>query len=58
MDSLYNLAVRLELSAGGVTQAAEAAIATFGRMEASAGRMERAVRGMRLTLRPARRCVM
>jgi len=50
MDSLYNLAVRLELSAGGMMQAAEGAIATFGRIEASAGRMERAVRGMRLTL--------
>jgi len=50
MDSLYNLAVRLELSAGGMMQAAEGAIATFARMEASAGRMERAVRGMHLTL--------
>ncbi len=43
MDSLYNLAVRLELSAGGVASGAAMAMAAFGKIEQAAGLAEAAV---------------
>jgi len=43
MDSLYNLAVRLELSAGGVASGAAMAMAAFGKIEQAAGLADAAV---------------
>jgi len=51
MDSLYNLAVRLELSAGGMMQVAEAAMQSFMGLESGAGRAQRAMASLQERMR-------